>query len=51
MGRWSDADRVATQSRLCELLGVEPIELPGGHCPHVNRPDVPADALVRIDNL
>ena len=35
----------------CELLGVEPIELPGGHCPHVSRPEVLADALVRIGNL
>ena len=34
-----------------ELLGVKPIELPGGHCPHVSRPDALADALVRIDNL
>ena len=30
-----------------ELPGVEPIELPGGHCPHVSRPEVLADALVR----
>jgi hypothetical protein len=35
----------------CELLGVEPIVLPGEHCPHVNHPDVLADALPRIDNL
>ena len=28
-----------------ELLGVEPIELPGGHCPHVSRPEALADAL------
>ena len=34
-----------------ELLGVEPIELPGGHCPHVSRPEALADALERIDNL
>jgi pimeloyl-ACP methyl ester carboxylesterase len=34
-----------------ELLGVEPIELPGGHCPHVSRPEAIADALMRIDNL
>jgi hypothetical protein len=50
MGRWSDADRVATQ-RPCELLGIKPIELPGGHCPHVSRPDVLADALDRVGNL
>ncbi len=34
-----------------ELLGVEPIELPGGHCPHVSSPEALADALMRIDNL
>ncbi len=28
-----------------ELLGVEPLELPGGHCPHVSRPEALADAL------
>ena len=50
MGRWSDADRVATRRRR-ELLGAEPIELPGEHCPHVNRPDVLADALERVENL
>jgi len=33
-----------------ELLGVEPIELPGGHCPHVSRPDALADLLERVDN-
>lgn len=27
-----------------ELLGVEPIEMPGGHCPHVSRPE----ALARL---
>lgn len=35
----------------CELLGIKPIELPGGHCPHVSRPDVLADALDRVENL
>ena len=50
MGRWSDADRVATQAAR-ELLRVEPIELPGGHCPPVSRPEALADALMRIDNL
>jgi pimeloyl-ACP methyl ester carboxylesterase len=29
----------------CELLGVEPIEIPGGHSPHVSRPVVLADIL------
>ena len=33
-----------------ELLGVEPIELPGGHCPHVSRPEALADVLEHIDN-
>jgi len=28
-----------------ERLGVEAIELPGGHCPYVSRPDQLADAL------
>jgi pimeloyl-ACP methyl ester carboxylesterase len=28
-----------------EWLGVEPIELPGGHCPNVSRPDALADLL------
>ena len=32
----------------CELLGAEPIELPSGHCPHVSRPNVLADALERV---
>ena len=32
-----------------ELLGVEPVELPGGHCPHVSRPDALADVLQRVD--
>jgi len=27
------------------------VVLPGGHCPHVSRPEALADALVRIDNL
>lgn len=31
-----------------ERLGVEPIELPGGHCPNVSRPEELADALERI---
>ena len=35
----------------CELLGVEPIVLPGEHCLHVNHPDVLANALERIGNL
>jgi hypothetical protein len=33
-----------------ELLGVEPIELPGGHCPHASRPEELADTLVHMDN-
>ncbi len=31
-----------------EWLGIEPIELPGGHCPHVSRPETLADVLERI---
>src|SRR5947199_53486 len=31
-----------------EWLGVEPVELPSGHCPHVSQPEVLADALDRI---
>jgi pimeloyl-ACP methyl ester carboxylesterase len=33
-----------------ELLGVEPVELPGGHCPHVSRPEALAGVLEQIDN-
>jgi pimeloyl-ACP methyl ester carboxylesterase len=31
-----------------EWLGVEPVELPGGHCPHVSRPELLADVLERM---
>jgi len=31
-----------------ELLRVESVELPGGHCPHVSRPEVLADVLEQI---
>jgi pimeloyl-ACP methyl ester carboxylesterase len=31
-----------------ELLGVEPVELPGGHAPNVSRPEVLADALDKM---
>lgn len=31
-----------------EWLGVEPIELPGGHAPNVSRPEALADVLMRI---
>src|SRR5437867_7974853 len=31
-----------------EWLAVEPVVLPGGHCPHVGRPEALADALDRI---
>ena len=31
-----------------EYLGVEPIELPGGHCPNVSRPEALADALEQV---
>jgi pimeloyl-ACP methyl ester carboxylesterase len=33
-----------------ELLDVEPVELPGGHCPHVSRPEALADVLERVEN-
>jgi pimeloyl-ACP methyl ester carboxylesterase len=33
-----------------ELLGVEPVELPGGHCPHVSRPETLAHVLEQVDN-
>ena len=32
-----------------ELLGVEPFELPSGHCPNVSRPEALADILERIE--
>jgi Alpha/beta hydrolase family len=31
-----------------ELLRVEPIEIPGGHCPHVSRPEMLADVLTGV---
>jgi len=31
-----------------EYLGVEPIEISGGHCPNVSRPEVLADVLDRL---
>jgi pimeloyl-ACP methyl ester carboxylesterase len=31
-----------------QRLGVAPVELPGGHCPHVSRPAQLADALLAI---
>lgn len=31
-----------------ELLGVEPLELPGGHCPNFSRPTALADVLEQI---
>lgn len=34
-----------------EWLGVEPAELPGGHCPHVSRPEALADALEGISKV
>jgi len=32
-----------------ERLGVDPIELPGGHCPYVSRPSDLADVLSALD--
>ncbi len=34
-----------------EQLGVEPLELPGGHCPYVSRPAALADVLTRVPIL
>ena len=34
-----------------ERLGVEPIELPGGHCPHISRPAALADVLSDVAGL
>lgn len=31
-----------------ERLGTEPVEIPGGHCPHVSRPDAIAELLVGL---
>ena len=31
-----------------ERLSVEPVEVPGGHCPHVSRPELVADILDRL---
>jgi pimeloyl-ACP methyl ester carboxylesterase len=33
-----------------ELLGAEPAELPGGHCPHVSRPEALAEVLEQMEN-
>jgi hypothetical protein len=43
-----DTDKIdgAVLARLC--LAVEPVELPGGLCPHVCRPEAPADVLERM---
>jgi pimeloyl-ACP methyl ester carboxylesterase len=61
LDRWPDVgsayivcanDRTITpawaKSAARERLGVAPIELPGGHCPHVSRPAELAEALVGI---
>lgn len=39
-----DWSRRASRSR----LGTDPLELPGGHCPHVSRPDALADLLAGL---
>jgi pimeloyl-ACP methyl ester carboxylesterase len=33
-----------------EILGVDPIEIPGGHAPNVSRPELLADVLISISN-
>ena len=39
----------AWQRKACrEWLGIEAVELPGGHCPHVSRPEQLADVLEQI---
>lgn len=39
----------AWQRKACrQWLGVEPVELPGGHCPHVSRPEHLADVLEQV---
>ncbi|HEV8421064.1 MAG TPA: alpha/beta fold hydrolase, partial [Actinomycetota bacterium] len=37
-----------SRSAARDLLGVEAIELPGGHCPHVSRPANLASVLVSL---
>lgn len=37
-----------SRSAATQLLGVDPIELPGGHCPHVSRPAELASILVSL---
>jgi pimeloyl-ACP methyl ester carboxylesterase len=32
-----------------ERLGVEPVEIDAGHCPHVSRPERVADILERAE--
>jgi len=32
-----------------ERLGVEPVEMPGGHCPYVSRPEELADVLAALE--
>lgn len=34
-----------------ELLGVEPLELPGGHCPNISRPEALAEILDQIGQI
>lgn len=36
------------QNAATELLGVEAIELPGGHCPYLSRPAHLAEILTNI---
>ena len=39
----------AWQRKACrEWLGIESVELPGGHCPHVSRPEQLADVLEQV---
>lgn len=37
-----------SRHKVREALGIEPLELPGGHCPHVSRPAALAELLHRL---
>ena len=45
-GRSLRPDWMRTTAR--QRLGVEPVEVDAGHCPHVSRPDVVAEIIERI---
>lgn len=39
------------REKVRDQLSIEPIELAGGHCPHVSRPSELADVLSKIEKL